>query len=282
MIHASKIRARFEIVLASILFCLPALGQQSKPSSPSLPGHAWMTGSLRVKTDVTGAQVFLDEEAVGQTPLTLTSVAAGKHVLALVKEGYNRHEQEVEVIPSKMASVFVVMMPYATPLPQLPVKYSAIHKHVSGYCKGVLTVNADGLDYKSDDGSDVFHMPISQMRFVSRSTGSGVLFVIPTNRSVTYVGAGNQAATEQIDSMQRNIKSKAGVETLKSLVPLRIDMPNRGYGFWAYEEGPAEANDANRRSAEENPEMLTRELFDLVFRLWTADLTVRSKAKEKH
>jgi len=58
------------------------------------------------------------------------------------------------------------------PLLSLPVSYRALHQHRAGACLGNLTVTAEAVDYRSDDGKDVFHIPIRDIRSVARGMGS--------------------------------------------------------------------------------------------------------------
>ncbi|MGH9834425.1 MAG: PEGA domain-containing protein, partial [Blastocatellia bacterium] len=130
--------------------------EQRTPAGPA--------GSLRVKTDVPDVQVILDDKEAGRTPLTLRSVPAGLRHLTLVKEGYEDHTQQVEVADQKTASVFVVMKPVTTPLPELPVEFKVMHQHKFGYCVGILTVSAKALDYKADRDEDKFQIPIQTLK----------------------------------------------------------------------------------------------------------------------
>jgi hypothetical protein len=129
-------------------------------------------GSLRVKTDVAEVKVILDGQEVGQTPVTVTPVPAGRHRVTLMKAGYEDHVEEVEVQPGATARMFVVMKRSALPLPPLPASYRALHQHRAGACLGNLTVTAEAVDYRSDDGKDVFHIPIRDIRSVARGMGS--------------------------------------------------------------------------------------------------------------
>jgi hypothetical protein len=251
------------------VFCSVAYPQQSDGNS--------QTGALRIKTDVTGVQILLDEQEVGVTPLTLSSVAVGKHRLTFIKDGYQREEREVEVTAAKTASLFVVLKPYETPLPTLPISYQAIHKHFFGGCAGVLTIKNDGIEYKAEDGKDVFNISLRQMKSISRSSGAGIVFGVPTGGGgAVMVGVGNQAAAEHIKSINNfSFRSEAGVESLKKLLPIRIDA-EKGFGFWLFEE----SKDAiDLETALKISEKQTREGFDLLYRLWTADVSLRSKTK---
>ncbi len=189
---------------------------------------------LRVKTDTGDVQVWLDGENVGRTPLTLRTVGAGKHRLALMKDGFEDHSQEIDVLPNQSNSVFVVMKPREVTLPPLPAEFKVIHQHRFGKCTGVLTVSSDFLDFKAADDADTFHIPIATIKSVSRSWGS-VAGLAP-------IGIGGPT----------------------DLMAFRIETPGRSYGFLAFKDT---VDDPMKVASEK-----TRELYDLVFKLWSATL----------
>ena len=200
---------------------------------------AQTTGVLRVKTDASSVQVWLDGEDAGRTPLTLRTVAAGKHRLALLKDGYEDHVQEVEVLANQPNTIFVVMKPRNVTLPALPVEFKAIHQHRTGTCVGVLTVSAEVLDYKASNDADQFHIPIATIKSVSRSWGS-VAGLMPI-----------------------------GISGPTDLLAFRIETPGRSYGFLAFKNTP----DDPMKIASER----TRELYDVVYKLWSATLNKEPK-----
>ena len=188
-------------------------------------------GSLRVKTDVAEVQVLLDGQEAGQAPITVTPVPAGRHRVTLMKAGYEDHVEEVEVQPGVTARMFVVMKRSAVPLPPLPASYRALHQHRAGACLGNLTVIAEAVDYRSDDGKDVFHIPIHDIRSVARSMGSlpDALWTIPAD----FTGC-------------------------------RLEAPGRSYGFFAVEGEFKSANEVKLQDTAKK----TKELFEIVYRLW--------------
>ncbi len=196
-------------------------------------------GSLRVKTDVPDVQVILDDKEVGRTPLTLRSVPAGLRDLTLIKEGYEDHTQKVEVADQKTASIFVVMKPLTTPPPELPVEFKVMHQHKFGYCVGVLTVSAKALDYKADKDEDRFQIPIQTLKSVSRSWGP-------------------------VPGM-----APGGINAQTDMMACRIEAPDRAYGFMAYKDQIGEEMKVASQK--------TKELFDVVYRLWTDTLKTEKR-----
>lgn len=221
------------VVLALSCLCLartydqPQAGQEQRtPAGPA--------GTLRVKTDVPDVQVIMDDKEVGRTPLTLKSVPAGLRHLTLIKEGYEDHTQKVEVADQKTASIFVVMKPVTTPLPELPVEFKVMHQHRFGYCVGILTVSAKSLEYKAEQGEDKFHIPIQTLKSVSRSWGP-------------------------VPGM-----APGGINAQTDMMACRMEAPDRAYGFMAYKDQIGEEMKVASQK--------TKELFDVIYRLWTDTL----------
>jgi len=224
---SKKPQQRFVMLLFALLFLIAGA------TVASVRGQA--TAMLRVKTDTSDVQVLMDGQEVGRTPLTLRDLAGGKHRLALLKDGYEDHLQEIEVIANQPNSIFVVMKPLNIKLPQLPVEFKAIHQHRTGTCFGVLTVSAEALDYKAENDSDQFHIPLATIKSVSRSWGP-VAGMMPM-----------------------------GIRGPTDLMAFRIETPGRSYGFMAFKDT---INDPVKIAGEK-----TRELYEVVYRLWSATLT---------
>lgn len=205
---------------------------------------AWSQGTatLRVKTDAADVEVWLDGESVGRTPLTLRELAAGKHRVALLKDGYEEHTQDVEVSPGRPNSVFVVMKPRDVKLPDLPVEFKVIHQHLLRSCVGTLTISADALDYKAENDSDQYHIPVKAIKAVVRTTGA--------TRGTT--------PSFRDGSTDRTF--------------IRIETPGHAYVFWAFED--------TRKDPAKVFNDKTREFHEVVFRLWSATLTPPQKNKD--
>jgi hypothetical protein len=188
--------------------------------------------TLRIKTDTANVEVWLDGESVGHTPLTLRDVTAGKHQIALLMDGYEDHQQEVDVLPGKSNSVFVVMKVRNVKLPDLPVEFKVIHEHALRSCVGTLTVSAEALDYKAENDADQFHIPIATIKSVVRTTGE--------TRGTT--------------------PSFSALSTDRMVI--RIETPGRAYVFRAFQD--------TRKDPAKVASGKTRELHEVVFRLLSA------------
>jgi len=76
---------------------------------------AQLHGSIQVQTDILGAEVRLDDKALGKTPLpnlgVLSKQALGKHKLVVQAPGYDPFEDEVVVHFQKVSQVEVRLIP---------------------------------------------------------------------------------------------------------------------------------------------------------------------------
>jgi len=234
MLPSNKVLPRLVILLFALVL-LPG-------GAASQPTLGQTTGALRVKTDTSSVHVLVDGNEVGQTPLTLRDLPSGKHTLALLKDGYEDHWEEFEISPAQTNSVFVVMKPLHLKMPDLPIQFKAIHQHRLGTCVGVITVSAEALDYKAENDSDQFHIPIMSIKSVARSWGS-VAGLAP-------IGIGGPT----------------------DLLAFRIETPGRSYGFMAFKDT---VDDPIKIASEK-----TKELYEIVYRLWSATLNSAEKNKK--
>jgi hypothetical protein len=72
------------------------------------------TGSVKLKTGVSGAEVSVDGKAVGMTPLGAFYVEAGEHELVLKKEGFDDARKKFKVVSGE-ETILVVEMKKAVP-----------------------------------------------------------------------------------------------------------------------------------------------------------------------
>jgi hypothetical protein len=60
------------------------------------------SGRLLIETDVVGAQVSIDGQLVGTTPLAAVKLSPGKHALSVQAEGFHVHNKDVVVPPRQL------------------------------------------------------------------------------------------------------------------------------------------------------------------------------------
>jgi hypothetical protein len=107
-------------------------------------------GTLHIVSDIPGAQVFLDRQFIGATPVTVNDVQPGSHQLNVSVQGYDNHVQTIEVSPGQrdIAINFRVV--------RLNASIQVVHKHLMGSCRGRLVATPKGLRYETTDDDDAF------------------------------------------------------------------------------------------------------------------------------
>jgi hypothetical protein len=91
----------------------------ASPTTPPtvVPG----TGTLGVSSSPAGAQVFLDNVYMGITPITLTQVSAGSHVVLLKLSGYADWQVTAQVAAGQTTPVSATLVPVTTQPTQGPL-----------------------------------------------------------------------------------------------------------------------------------------------------------------
>ena len=108
------------------------------------------TGSLRIVSDVPGAQVFLDRQFIGATPVTANDLKPGTYQLNVSAQGFGSHVESVEIAAGSRE----VSVNFRTV--RLDAALDVIHKHRMGSCRGRLIATPTGLRYDTSDKDDVF------------------------------------------------------------------------------------------------------------------------------
>jgi hypothetical protein len=125
------------------------------PEASSAPAAAAPAGpTLKVDSDVPGAQVFVDRIFVGKTPLTTTAITTGSHRLNLSAPGYEGVAQSIEVSPG--GQDIVVKLREV----KLDAKLEVVHKHRMGSCTGQLIATPQGMRYETANKDDAFTTPL--------------------------------------------------------------------------------------------------------------------------
>lgn len=107
-------------------------------------------GTLRIESDVPGAQVFIDRQFVGTAPLVAQDVAPGRHQLNATAEGFEGIVETIEVTPGArdVALRFREV--------RLNASLEVVHKHGIGSCRGRLVATPQGLRYETTNRDDQF------------------------------------------------------------------------------------------------------------------------------
>jgi hypothetical protein len=107
-------------------------------------------GTLRIVSDVPGAQVFIDRQFIGAAPATAENVKPGSHQLNVSAEGFESVVQSIDVEPGpREISIRFREV-------RLNSGIDVVHKHRIGSCKGRLVATAQGLRYEASDKNDAF------------------------------------------------------------------------------------------------------------------------------
>ena len=135
----------------------PAAAAESEPADTSAPpvsepaaGPSPEAASLRIETDVPGAQVFIDREFVGTAPLTAENIAPGTHQLNVSAQGYDGIAMPIEVTPG-LREISLRFREV-----RLDSTVDVVHRHGIGSCRGRLIATAAGIRYDTDNKDDAF------------------------------------------------------------------------------------------------------------------------------
>ena len=115
-------------------------------------------GSISVESDPAGAMVFLDRNFEGNTPVTIAGLQPDSYRLMVSAEGFEVHNQEVEV-GREMVPVRVA---FEAPTATLDARVEVVHKHRFGSCAGTLVATPTGFEYRTDH-KDAFELAFDRV-----------------------------------------------------------------------------------------------------------------------
>jgi hypothetical protein len=145
---------------------VPAPGAKRRPrkeaepaAAPAIPVEpaSPTTATLRVTSDVPGAQVFLDRGFVGATPASAKDLKPGSYQLNVAAPGFENHVETIELAPGER-EVVVRFREI-----RLNASLDVIHKHRFGSCKGRLVATAQGVRYETTDKDDAFTAALTDL-----------------------------------------------------------------------------------------------------------------------
>jgi hypothetical protein len=129
----------------------------ARRAAPAAPVESPPGGLLHIDSDVAGAQVFIDRQYVGVTPLTAPNVSPGTHQLNVSAPGYSGIAQSVDVEPGPRDLLFRFKEV------RLNASIDVVHKHRFGSCTGRLVATPQGLTYETAEKDDAFSAPLSAL-----------------------------------------------------------------------------------------------------------------------
>jgi len=96
------------ILIFIVIFCVLITGCTSIPNVG--------TGTLQLSSSPSGAQVYLDNQFRGYTPITITNVASGNHILEYRYSGYQSWSTTVTV-SSDSSQIYAALLPISAAQP---------------------------------------------------------------------------------------------------------------------------------------------------------------------
>ena len=114
---------------------------------PVVPSNV---GTLRIDSDVPGAQVFIDRQFIGAAPVIAENVTPGSHQLNVSAEGFDSVVTAIDVVAGEHEIVVKLREV------RLDLSLNVIHKHGFGSCRGRLVATLQGLRYETSNRNDGF------------------------------------------------------------------------------------------------------------------------------
>jgi TonB family protein len=99
-----------ELVAGGARSMRPAQASPARAQSEGGTEEASGRGGIAVSSDPAGSEVWIDDERVGTTPLTLSGLTRGWHRLSIRHDGYEPQVVEVEVEPGAVADLQVTLV----------------------------------------------------------------------------------------------------------------------------------------------------------------------------
>jgi hypothetical protein len=135
----------------------PTAAPEARETPQAEPRPAAPLPTLRVDSDVPGANVFLDRKFLGTTPVETRDFAPGPHRLNVSADGYDMYAETIE-LPSSSHEVMVRFKEV-----RLDERVDVVHKHGVGSCRGRLLATTAGLRYEADKAGDSFEIPFPSL-----------------------------------------------------------------------------------------------------------------------
>jgi hypothetical protein len=135
----------------------PAATAAPSAAAPEPAAAAPATATLRIDSDVPGAQVFVDRVYVGAAPVTAPNVAPGSHRINVSAPGYEGVAETLDVAAGPR-DVLIKLKEV-----RLDATLAVVHKHRMGSCRGQLIATPQGIRYETTDKDDGFNVPLRDL-----------------------------------------------------------------------------------------------------------------------
>ena len=115
-------------------------------------------GSISVESSPAGAMVFLDRDFKGNTPVTIEDLRPDRYRLMVSAEGFEVHNQEVEVARERVP----VRVAFEAATVTLDARVEVVHKHRFGSCSGTLVATPNGFEFRTEH-KDAFELTFDRV-----------------------------------------------------------------------------------------------------------------------
>lgn len=131
------------------------------------------TATLTVRSDVPGADVFIDNAFVGKAPAVVDNVSPGQHKISVSAPGYETVAEFRDIVPGP-ADISLALKTI-----RLDRRVAVTHRHRLGSCEGTLIATPAGLRYETSRTEDAFSVALTGLDafdadYVKRSLKVGV------------------------------------------------------------------------------------------------------------
>ena len=125
------------------------------PAPVTLP--VMTTATLRIDSDVPGADVFIDNSFVGKAPAIVEGVQPGRRKISVSAPGYDTVAEfrAIEAGPDELTIPLKVI--------RLDRRVAVTHRHRLGSCEGTLVATPQGLRYETTRTEDAFRTPLTRI-----------------------------------------------------------------------------------------------------------------------
>lgn len=160
------------------------------PVAPPVPVApiAPTTATLRIDSDVPGAQVFIDNKFVGTAPATIDGVQPGQRKVNVQAPGHESVAEFFDIIPgSRDITISLKTI-------RLDQKIAVTHKHRVGSCSGTLIATPDGIRYETTNKDDGFNVPLTNLEsFTADFLQKNLKLKIRSGRSYDFTDPSGKA-----------------------------------------------------------------------------------------
>ena len=146
-----------------------------RPPAPEIrtPLPVATTATLRIDSDVPGADVFIDNSFVGKVPAVVENVQPGRRKIHVSAPGFETVSEfrDVEPGPDELTISLRTI--------RLDRRVDVTHRHRLGSCEGTLIATPRGVRYETARAEDAFSAPLARIErleadYVQRSLTIGV------------------------------------------------------------------------------------------------------------